>query len=127
MRGEIVYPDLSYKLVGLAFKVYNSLGFGCRELYVQRAYSKELTKERFDFVREREIELIYDGQEIGKYKLDFVIDNKIVVELKIVPVVKNIHIRQVLEYLNVTKLKLAILIYFTPKGVMYKRVVNPNF
>jgi len=123
---EIVYPELSYKLVGMAFKVYNSLGFGCRELYMQRAYARELAQQGITFVREKEIELIYDGQEIGKYRLDFIIDQKIIVELKVVPIVKNIHIRQVLEYLNVTKLKLAILIYFTSNGVIYKRVINPS-
>ncbi|OGF20803.1 hypothetical protein A2316_03170 [Candidatus Falkowbacteria bacterium RIFOXYB2_FULL_38_15] len=126
MREEIVYPELSYKLVGTAFKVYNSLGFGCRELYMQRAYAKELSTEGIIFIREKEIKLIYDGQEIGKYRLDFIVDNKVIVELKVVPIVKNIHIRQVLEYLNATKFKLAILIYFTSNGVVYKRVVNPN-
>lgn len=126
MREDIVYPELSYKLIGISFKVYNSLGFECREIYVQRAYAQEILNEGLYFIREKEIALTYDGRVIGKYKLDFIVENKIIVELKVVPIIKNIHIRQVLEYLNATKLKLAILIYFTPKGVMYKRVVNPN-
>jgi len=59
---------------------------------VQRAYAQEMLKEGLHFIREKEIVLRYDGQAIGKYRLDFIVENKILVELKVVPVIKNIHI-----------------------------------
>ena len=112
--------------MGISFKVYNSMGFGFREKYYQRAFQKELIKNGIAHQIEKEIKLRYDNEVIGKYFLDFVIEDKIILELKVVSFIKNIHIKQVLEYLNATNLKLAILIYFTKTGVIYKRVVNPN-
>lgn len=68
----------------------------------------------------------YKNQSIGRYFLDFVVDNKIVVELKIKPKFGYVHIKQVLEYLKAGSYKLAILIYFTRDGVKYKRIVNAS-
>lgn len=125
MEG-LVYPDLSYKIVGIAFKVYNSMGFGHRKKYIQRAFEEELKNEKIKYIREREIDLTYNDKVIGKYFLDFIVENKIIIELKVVSNIKNIRIKQVLEYLNATNLKLAILIYFTKQGIVYKRIINPN-
>lgn len=102
------------------------MGFGLQEKYYQRAYEKELQALKIPYNKEYKIDLTYNGDKIGTYFLDFLIDNKIIVEMKVIPVVKNIHVKQVLEYLKVTNLKLAILIYFTKEGIQYKRVINPN-
>ena len=124
---ELIYPELSYKLIGIAFKVYNSLGFGLQEKYYQRAFEKELTGLSMPYERECMIDLQYNGEKIGKYFLDFLIDNKIVVELKVAPRLRHIHIKQVFEYLKVLNKKLAILIFFTDQGVRYRRIINPNY
>lgn len=124
---EFVYPDLSYKIIGIAFKIYNSLGYGHKEKYYQRAFERELTSTGLSFVKEKEVKLIYESDCIGKYRLDFVVEDKIIVELKARSVVRKVHIKQVLQYLNVIEKKLAILIYFTKQGVIYKRVINPEF
>jgi len=123
---KIVYKDLSYQLIGAAYKVYNSLGFGLQEKYYQRAYEKELQKLSIPYKKELKVDLNYDGDKIGQYFLDFLIDDKIIIELKVVPRLRHVHIKQVLEYLKVLKKQLAILIFFTDEGVKYRRILNPN-
>jgi len=124
--SEIIYPKLSYEVIGAAFKVFNNLGYGHNEKYYQRAFSEELKIRKLDFEREKEVDLLYLGKKIGKYRLDFIVENKIVAELKVLSDFRQRHIKQVLGYLKQTKLKLAIIIYFTKTGVRYRRVVNSH-
>jgi GxxExxY protein len=126
MKNNLIYPELSYKIIGIAFKVFNKLGYGHQEKYFQRAMALEFDKEGIEYEREKEIELLYDNQNIGRYFLDFIVERKILLELKVTPQMKHIHIRKTLEYLNEAKLKLAILIYFTKEGVRYRRIINPK-
>lgn len=123
---ELIYPELSYKLVGFAFKSYNQLGYGYQEKYYQRAYEHELRKEKINYIKEKEVKINYDNQNIGKYFLDFIVEDKIIIELKVASKFKYKYIRQVLEYLNETNKKLAIIIYFTQSGIKYRRMINPN-
>ncbi|MEK9172962.1 MAG: GxxExxY protein [Patescibacteria group bacterium] len=120
---KIIYPELSYKVIGAAFKVYNNLGWGHREVYYQRALESELKELGLNFEREKSVSLVYNDKPIGRCVMDFVVDNKVVLELKVIPRLGYTHIRQVYDYLKSTKMKLAILIYFTKEGVKYRRVV----
>ncbi|MBU3901440.1 GxxExxY protein [Patescibacteria group bacterium] len=126
-KKEIIYSELSYKIIGIAYKVFNLLQYGHQEKYYQRALELELKKEKIKYEKEKEVALNYNGSKIGKYYLDFLIEDKIIVELKILSVYRYKNIRQVLEYLKETNKKLAILIYFTQEGVKYRRVINPRF
>ena len=123
-RNDLVYPELSYQLIGIAFKVFNDLGWGHKEIYYQRAYATGLEESRIKFEREKCIAIFYGGKIIGRYKLDFVVDSKIVIEFKVRPRLGYIHIHQVLSYLKATNKKLAIVIYFTKDGVKYRRIIN---
>ena len=124
MGVKIIEPELSYKIIGLAFEVFNDLGYGMSEKYYQRAFSRLLEENKIPFQKEQYIKLLYHEEPIGSYFLDFVIDKKIVVELKIRPRLGYIHIKQVMGYLKSTGHKLAILIYFTRDGVKYRRIIN---
>jgi len=115
---EIIYKDLSYKIMGMAFKIFNELNYGMKEKYYQRAFITELETNNIKYEKENQI--------IGKYFIDLLIDDKIIIELKTRPALGYIHIKQVMEYLNKLNKKLAIIIYFTKDGVKYRRVVNPN-
>lgn len=121
---EFVYPKLSYKVIGIAFRVFNELGFGMSEKYYQRALAKEFEKENISYEKEKVIELKYKNQSIGNYRLDFVAEDKIVIELKVRPRFGYVHIKQTLAYLKSAGYKLAILVYFTRDGVKYRRIVN---
>ena len=121
---KIIYPELSYKILGASFSVFNEIGYGMNEKYYQRVFAKTLENENISFKKEQMVNLMYDGESIGKYFLDFVVDDKIVVELKVRPKLGYIHIRQVMSYLKVTGYKLAILIYFTRDGIKHRRILN---
>ena len=123
---EIIYKDLSYKIMGMAFKIFNELNYGMKEKYYQRAFINELETNNIKYEKEKFITLSYKNQIIGKYFIDLLIDDKIIIELKTRPALGYIHIKQVMEYLNKLNKKLAIIIYFTKDGVKYRRVVNPN-
>ncbi|MBI3558818.1 GxxExxY protein [Candidatus Gottesmanbacteria bacterium] len=121
---DLVYPELSYKLVGHAFRVYNDLGYGYPEKYYQQAYAKLLSENKINFEKEKYIKLPYLDEQVGKYFLDFIVDNKIVIELKVRPTLGYTNVKQVMGYLKSGKYKLAILIYFTREGIKYRRIVN---
>lgn len=112
MEG-IIYPELSYKLVGLAYDVSNHLGYGLQEKALQNAYEQGLINYGYKYEREKMIELLYSGKKVGKYFLDFLVENLIVVEIKVAPFIKNVPIKQVREYLKLCNKRLAIVIYFT--------------
>ena len=123
-RDDLIYPELSYKLIGTAFKVFNDTGYGMNEKFYQKIFAKKLESENLNFDKEKLIKINYQGEEVGRYFLDFIVDNKIVVELKVRPRFGYVHVKQVMDYLKTTGYKLAILIYFTRDGVKYRRVIN---
>ena len=121
---KVIYPELSYKIVGIAFKIFNACGYGRSERYYQAAFAEELEQEKIKFKKEQMVKTEYAGKEIGNYFLDFVVEDKIIVEFKIRPRLGYIHIKQVMDYLKSAGYKLALLIYFTRNGVKYRRIVN---
>ena len=123
---SIVYPELSYRIIGIIFKIFNQIGYGYQEKHYQRALASELGKQGIKYEREKEIKIKYNDELIGKYYLDFLVEDKMILELKVVSELQKRNLRQTLEYLNTTGLKLAILVNFTPNGVQYRRVINPN-
>jgi len=122
--AKLIYPDLSYKMVGILFTVYNDLGYGYQEKYYQRAVSEELKKAKLSYRRERKALIKYRDRIIGRYFIDFVIENKIVVEIKVANSFYKKDINQVLGYLKATGLKLGILFIFTKCSLKFKRIVN---
>jgi len=112
--------------MGALFKVHNKLGPSYQEKYYQRAISAELQNQAIPFIREKEIILGYGNLGIGSYYLDFVIDNKIALEIKTVPFLKDEFVRQLLAYLVSANLKLGIIANFRTQKLTYKRIVNPK-
>jgi GxxExxY protein len=121
---EVVYKDLSYKIMKACFEVHNVLGPGYSEKIYEEAVSRELRRERIGFERQRLIEVMYKGEKIGDYRLDMVADNKIILELKAVSELNEIFESQLLSYLKATGMKLGIVINFGGKRVEYKRILN---
>lgn len=123
-ENKVKYPELSYKIVGAAFDVFNDFGFGMSEKFYQKALAKALQDKDIHFQREFPVTLQYHDEPLAKFFLDFVIEDKFVVELKVRPRMGYVHIKQVMEYLRVTGYDLAIIIYFTRDGVKYRRVLR---
>lgn len=125
--AELVYKDESYSIVGAAIKVYNELGFGYQEKYYYRGLKKALEDLGFKVTEQLWTPLIFEGQSIGGYYLDFLVEKgacKIIIELKIANAVYHQHIKQVFGYLKANNLKLGIIIVFTTHGLISKRVLN---
>jgi len=124
--ADLVYKELSYKTVGILFKVYNELGGGYQEKYYQRAVALEFKKLGVDFKEQVPVNLSYNGKNIGKYYLDFVIENKIVLEIKAIPRFYTRDIKQILAYLKRTGLTLGILASFSKGELKFKRILKGN-
>jgi len=125
-RKDLIYPELSYKIVGCAFDVYNSLGGGHHEKYYQRALSEALKEKDLRIVEQIYYPVTFNGKVIGKNFFDFLVDQKLVVEIKKGNNFSKKHIDQVLGYLKSSKTKLAILINFGSNEVSFKRIINFN-
>lgn len=115
--------ELSKKLIGIAFETYNSLGAGYSERIYQNMFSELLKESEIKYVREKYSQLIVCDKKIGGHRVDFLIDNKIVVEMKCRNEIYPKDIAQVLNYLKVNKIKLGLVFCFTSKGVKIKRLI----
>ncbi len=123
---ELIYPNLSYQIVGSAYEVYNSLGSGLREKIYENALALEFGKRGIKYHRQLYVPVEYAEEKVGSYFLDFLVDDKIVVELKIGEHFSRQEIRQVQEYLRKLGYALALIIKFTNRGVRQKRVLHPD-
>ena len=109
----IVYKEEAYKIMGAAFKVYNGLGHGFLEAVYQEALEIEFQKQGIPYEREKELKIQYDGIELKQtYKADFVCYGKIIIELKAVSALDDVHRSQVYNYLHATGFKLGLLYNF---------------
>lgn len=122
--ADYLYKDLTEKLIGAAFKVYNRLGYGFREKEYQRAYASELELLALKYQRELYCNLKYNEKIISKFFIDFLVEEKVVVELKVAEDFYKKHFDQVMTYLKDNRLQLALLIIFTSKRVLIKRIIN---
>jgi GxxExxY protein len=125
-RKDLLYPELSYKIIGSAFDVYNKLGSGHLEKNYQRALVESFASNHLEFSEQVYCPVIYNGKVIGRKFLDFLVEGKIIVEIKKDARFSKANIDQVLDYLRANKLKLSILINFGNNGVVFKRIVNFN-
>lgn len=125
-RDDLVYPELSYKLVGYAYEVFDELGPGHSEKTYQKAYAILLSKNNHKFVEQVFYPVRFRNTIVSKGFLDFKVDEKIIIELKKDERFSKTHIEQVLDYIKRSNLKHAILINFTKQGVKFKRIVNIN-
>ena len=123
-RNDIIEPELSYEIVGLLFRVFNELGPGLKEKNYQKALSVGLSEKNINFEAQVPIKLEFSGKFIGNYFADFIIDNKIIVELKTGSQINRKHALQLNSYLKTTNLKLGMLSYFGKDGVFFKRILN---
>lgn len=127
--AELVFPKLSYQLVGAAFRVDNELGWGLVEKQYQQALAAELDAMHMSYTREMPIPLQYRGKKLSTYYADFVVEGdegKILLEVKVVRTLGYAHTKQVMSYLVSAGLRLGIVLYFTKDGVKYRRVLNPH-
>ena len=122
--NKIVYKDLSYSIMSAAYEVHQVLGPGFSENIYQEALVRELSHQGIKFERQKAVNISYKGAVIGEYRLDFVVEGKIVLEIKAVSEMTPLFDAQVYSYLKAIGLKLGILLNFGQKSLVSKRVVN---
>lgn len=124
MASQLIYADISYKVIGAVYDAYNNLSGDYHEKYYHRAIEKYLENRKVQFIREAPVNLIIDSKKIGSHFIDFLIENKIVLEIKRGNKMNLRDIKQVLMYLKTLNLQLGILAYFGNNGVQIKRLIN---
>ena len=127
IRGlMITFKEESFKIIGAAFKVYNTLGHGFLEAVYQEALEIEFQRQGIPYEREKELKITYDGVELKQsYRADFVCYGKIIVELKALSTLEDTHRSQVHNYLHATGYKLGLLLNFgCSKELERERIVN---
>ena len=122
---ELKYKDITEKIIGASFEVHKFLGNGFQEVIYQRALAWEFSQAGLSFEREIEQEIFYKElpKPIGKRRADFVVEGKVLVELKAVIELEDVHLAQILNYLKAYRLEVGLLINFGSKSMTFKRLV----
>ena len=115
------HEDITHKIIGCAYKVFNQLGFGFLESVYKKAMLIELEKQGLQAEEEKSLKVYYDNQIVGDFNIDLYVENEIIVELKSVENLSKAHEVQLVNYLNGCKKEIGLLINFSPKGVEVKR------
>jgi GxxExxY protein len=115
---------LSNQIIGAAIKVHKELGPGFLESIYEEALKVELSKNELDFASQMEVQIEYLGVPVGLHRLDLLVQNEVIVELKAVKVLADIHFAQLRSYLKATGIKVGLLLNFSKPTLEVKRVVN---
>ncbi len=118
------YDRLTYKINGCAMKVHNTLGAGFQEVIYQRCLAIEFDRNDLEYQREQEHIIYYEGVEVGTRRADFVVQNDIIVELKAVVELQDVHLAQVKNYVDAYNKPLGLLLNFGSKSLQFKKIFN---
>jgi len=122
-QAQLLYSNITYKIRGAIFNVYNELGFGHKEQVYQKALAEELNNIGLVFKREANVNVNYKGKIVGNYRPDFTIEGKIIIELKAVPLMPKNYETQLIHYLKTTDYKLGLLVNFGSRKLFIKRLI----
>lgn len=122
------YPDseLTGRIIGCAMEVHKALGNGFQEVIYQRALAIEMAAQNISFSREHEMDIYYKGENIGTRRVDFFVEGKIMVELKAIIQLEDVHLAQAINYLEAYNMKIGLLINFGSRSLQFKRVMKPR-
>ncbi len=123
-ENKILYKDLSYKIVGLAIQVHNKLGYGFLEKVYENALMVLFRREGIHAKQQVPIAVYFEGEAVGDYCADILVEDKIILELKSGEGIINAHRSQALNYLKATGFRLAILLNFGKEGLEYERFIQ---
>jgi GxxExxY protein len=118
------HEDLTHKIIGCSMEVHKALGNGFQEVIYQRVLEIEMGFQGLLFEREKELPIFYRGQNIGTRRVDFFVDGKVMVELKAIIELEDVHLAQAKNYLEAYKTEVGLLVNFGAKSLQFKRVIN---
>jgi GxxExxY protein len=122
------YPEseLTGKIIGCAMEVHKILGNGFQEVIYQRALAIEMRRKGLTFSREHEMEIFYKDESVGTRRVDFFVEGKIMLELKALLQLEDVHLAQAINYLEAYNMQIGLLINFGSKSLQFKRVMRKN-
>jgi len=123
-EADFTDAPLTRRIIGCAMKVHSALGNGFQEVIYQRALELELEAEGLPFCREFEMPIYYRNVQIGTRRVDFLVDNKISLELKAIVALEPVHLAQAKNYLEAYNLQTGLLINFGAKSLEFRRLGN---
>ncbi len=125
MHTELKYKEITEKIIGAAFEVHKFLGNGFQEVIYQRALAWEMQQAGLNYAREIEQDIFYKEltEPIGTRRADFVVEDKVLVELKAIVKLEDVHLAQALNYLKAYRLEVGLIINFGAKSLEFKRLV----
>jgi GxxExxY protein len=121
-----VQDELTYKVIGCAMEVHKTLGNGFQEVIYQRCLAIELHRAGIQFLRESEQPIFYKDEHVGTRRADFIIEDKLVVELKAIVKLEDVNLSQAKNYLTAYNFDLGLLINFGSASMEYKRIFRAN-
>ena len=116
--------ELTHKIIGCAMEVHNTLGNGFQEVIYQRSLSLEFKSQGIEFIRELEMELTYKGVHVGTRRVDFFIENQVMLEIKAVQEILPVHKAQAINYCEAYNIADGLLINFGALSLQFQRVYN---
>jgi GxxExxY protein len=119
--------ELTYKINGCAMKVHNTLGNGFQEVIYQRCLAIEFNKAGLEFAREQEQTIYYEGIDVGTRRADFIVESKVIVELKAVINLEDVHLAQAKNYVVAYDFPIGLLINFGAVSLQFKKIFNPKY
>ncbi|MFZ2098437.1 MAG: GxxExxY protein [Anaerolineales bacterium] len=126
VNPQYLYSEITAKIIGCAMEVHRVLGNGFQEVVYQRALEIEMLAQGLDFTCEHEMKIYYKGVEIGTRRVDFFVENKIMVEIKALITLEDVHLAQAINYLEAYGLEVGLLLNFGSRSLQYKRVAKPK-
>jgi GxxExxY protein len=118
------YEEITHKIIGSAMKVHSTLGNGFQEVIYQRALAIEMEKQGLGYEREMSMTIFYDGHDIGTRRVDFFVEGQIMVEIKAIIKLEDVHLAQAMNYCQAYGLPIGLLLNFGSKSLDFKRVYN---
>jgi GxxExxY protein len=124
---DFKYKEITEKIIGAAMRVHAALGNGFQEVIYQRALEIEMLESGLRFVRELSMPVFYKGRQIGERRVDFFVEERIMVELKAIIQLENVHLAQAKNYLEAYNVEVGLLINFGSISLEFKRIENPKY
>ena len=122
----MIDDKLTYQIIGCAMEVHKILGSGFQEVIYQRALAIEFERAGIVFGREVDHPIFYQDQEIGSRRADFIVESQVVVELKALTALEDVHIAQAKNYVVAYDFEIGLLINFGAQSLQHKRIFNPK-
>nr|WP_319401125.1 GxxExxY protein [uncultured Carboxylicivirga sp.] len=121
-----INDELTYKIIGCAMNIHNTLGNGFQEVIYQRCLAIELDKEQIEYKREQEMPIYYENIHVGTRRADFIIAGEVMVELKAIVILEDVHLAQALNYLTAYQIDRGLLINFGSTSLEVKRLYRKH-